>query len=50
MNAAGESQLGDILADAAKADKTVTANGPIEIGFINPGGIRADLPLGDGVT
>ncbi|NHC14976.1 bifunctional metallophosphatase/5'-nucleotidase [Motilibacter sp. E257] len=50
QNANGESQLGDILADAAKADASVTGNGPIEVGFINPGGIRSDLPYGDGVV
>jgi len=49
-NAAGESQLGNILADAAKADASVTGNGPIDIGVINPGGIRNDLPFGDGVV
>lgn len=49
-NDTGETVLGDILADAAKADATVAAKGPIDIGFINPGGIRADLVNDDGVV
>ena len=43
-DADGESPLGDLIADAQKADKTIVKDGeaPV-IGFMNPGGIRADL-------
>jgi 2',3'-cyclic-nucleotide 2'-phosphodiesterase (5'-nucleotidase family) len=41
---AGESQLGDLIADAQLADDSTVINGqtPV-IAFMNPGGIRADL-------
>ncbi|RNM16393.1 bifunctional metallophosphatase/5'-nucleotidase [Nocardioides pocheonensis] len=43
-NAAGESQLGDLIADAQLADpSTVTGGQTPVIAFMNPGGIRADL-------
>lgn len=44
QNVAGESQLGDLIADAQLADPSVVTGGqtPV-IGFMNPGGIRADL-------
>ncbi len=44
QNAAGESSLGDMIADAQLADKSVVTNGktPV-IAFMNPGGIRTDL-------
>jgi 5'-nucleotidase len=44
QNAAGESQLGDLIADAQLADPSVVTGGqtPV-IAFMNPGGIRADL-------
>jgi 5'-nucleotidase len=40
----GESPLGDVIADAQKADETIVKDGqaPV-IAFMNPGGIRADL-------
>ena len=40
----GESQLGDLIADAQLADPSTVTNGktPV-IAFMNPGGIRADL-------
>jgi 5'-nucleotidase len=43
-NEAGESALGDLIADAQLADKSVVTGGqtPV-IAFMNPGGIRADL-------
>jgi 5'-nucleotidase len=43
-NAAGESQLGDLIADAQLADDSTVWNGqqPV-VAFMNPGGIRADL-------
>jgi 2',3'-cyclic-nucleotide 2'-phosphodiesterase (5'-nucleotidase family) len=43
-NSAGESQLGDLIADAQLADPSVVTGGekPV-IAFMNPGGIRADL-------
>ncbi|KQU67435.1 bifunctional UDP-sugar hydrolase/5'-nucleotidase [Phycicoccus sp. Root101] len=43
-NAGGESQLGDLIADAQLADPSVvTAGKKPDIAFMNPGGIRADL-------
>ncbi|NNM46927.1 bifunctional metallophosphatase/5'-nucleotidase [Knoellia koreensis] len=44
QNSAGESQLGDLIADAQLADPSVVTNGqkPV-IAFMNPGGIRSDL-------
>ena len=44
QNPGGESQLGDLIADAQLADQSVVTNGqtPV-IAFMNPGGIRADL-------
>lgn len=43
-NAAGESSLGDVIADA-QLDATDDAGfGDAVIAFMNPGGIRADLP------
>ncbi|RKS80013.1 5'-nucleotidase [Motilibacter peucedani] len=47
-SASGESQLGDVIADAAKADPSVAGRGPVDIGFTNPGGIRSDLIDDDG--
>ncbi|MCU1535684.1 MAG: 5-nucleotidase [Humibacillus sp.] len=43
-NPGGESQLGDLIADAQLADPSVVTGGktPV-IAFMNPGGIRADL-------
>lgn len=43
-NAAGETPLGDLIADAQLADDSVVTGGqtPV-IAFMNPGGIRADL-------
>ena len=45
-NAAGETPLGDLIADAQLADDSVVSGGqtPV-IAFMNPGGIRADLPF-----
>ena len=44
-NAAGESALGDLIADAQLADASVGVRRPRSrsIAFMNPGGIRADL-------
>jgi 5'-nucleotidase len=43
-NALGESQLGDLIADAQLADDSTVTNGQVPvIAFMNPGGIRADL-------
>ena len=57
VNAGGESQLGDLIADAQLADpSTITAGRTPEIAFMNPGGIRAPLNYlqskgeGDGVV
>jgi 5'-nucleotidase len=43
-NAAGESNLGDLIADAQVNDPSTVVNGvkPV-VAFMNPGGIRADL-------
>lgn len=58
QNPAGESQLGDLIADAQLADPSVITGGqkPV-IAFMNPGGIRTDLNYtsstkgeGDGVV
>jgi 5'-nucleotidase len=40
---AGESTLGDIIADAQLAATRADANGAAVIAFTNPGGIRADI-------
>ena len=42
-NDAGESVLGDIIADAQLAATTAAANGGAVIAFTNPGGIRNDI-------
>ena len=58
QNAAGESTLGDLIADAQVNDSSVVSGGvkPV-VAFMNPGGIRADLTYassakgeGDGVV
>jgi 5'-nucleotidase len=42
-NAAGESALGDVIADAQLAATDDTGFGDAVVAFMNPGGIRADL-------
>jgi 5'-nucleotidase len=42
-NAAGESALGDVIADAQLWESATEAYGTAQIAFMNPGGIRADL-------
>jgi 5'-nucleotidase len=42
-NAAGESVLGDIIADAQLAATRAAADGGAVIAFTNPGGIRSDI-------
>jgi 5'-nucleotidase len=42
-NDAGESTLGDVIADAQLAATASTANGGAVAAFTNPGGLRADL-------
>lgn len=42
-NTAGESALGDVIADAQLAATRDAANGGAVVAFMNPGGIRADL-------
>ncbi|MDO4263815.1 MAG: bifunctional metallophosphatase/5'-nucleotidase [Deinococcus sp.] len=44
VNAAGESALGDVIADAQLAATRAPERGGAVIAFMNPGGIRADLP------
>jgi 5'-nucleotidase len=47
-NEAGESPLGDLIADAVAA---ATRGQGVQVGFMNPGGIRKDLEAGaDGVV
>src|SRR6202035_2756373 len=46
-NEAGESTLGDIVADAQLAVTTAPANGGAKVAFTNPGGLRADLAAKD---
>jgi 5'-nucleotidase len=43
-NTAGESALGDTIADAQLAATSADANGGAVIAFTNPGGIRTDVP------
>jgi 5'-nucleotidase len=52
-NAAGESALGDVIADAQLAATSPAGTGNAVVAFMNPGGIRADLsylssPAGEG--
>src|SRR6266702_3015456 len=46
-NNAGESQLGDIIADAQLAATSTAANGGAVIAFTNPGGVRTDIARKD---
>jgi 5'-nucleotidase len=49
-NAAGESSLGDIIADAqlwATSGGSWTHGAPADISFMNAGGIRSDINIGD---
>ncbi|MGH3346077.1 MAG: bifunctional metallophosphatase/5'-nucleotidase [Nocardioides sp.] len=39
----GDSALGNLIADAQKADETIAGTNPPVIALMNPGGIRADL-------
>jgi 5'-nucleotidase len=43
-NDAGESALGDIIADAQLAATSTDTNGAAVIAFTNPGGVRTDIP------
>jgi 5'-nucleotidase len=43
-NDAGESPLGDIIADAQLAATSADNNGGAVIAFTNPGGVRTDIP------
>jgi 5'-nucleotidase len=49
-NEAGESPLGDIIADAQLAATASDANGAAVIAFTNPGGIRIDIAKKDDGT
>jgi 5'-nucleotidase len=46
-NAAGESSLGDVIADAQLAATAPTDFGGAVVAFMNPGGIRADITAGE---
>ena len=45
-NAAGESALGDVVADAQLAATSAAVNGGAVVAFMNTGGIRSDLVSG----
>ena len=45
-NSAGESAAGDVIADAQLAATSPAAFGGAVVAFMNPGGIRADIPGG----
>src|SRR5665647_2111968 len=47
-NDAGESPLGDIIADAQLAATSGEADGAAVIAFTNPGGVRTDIPRKEG--
>jgi 5'-nucleotidase len=47
QNAAGESSLGDIIADAQLAATSPPAKGSAVLAFMNPGGIRTDIAAGE---
>ncbi len=49
-NAAGESTLGDVIADAQLAATREPANGGAVVAFTNPGGIRTDIDKHDDGT
>lgn len=44
-NVAGETALGDVIADAQLAATSSPTTGAALVAFMNPGGIRADLPF-----
>jgi 5'-nucleotidase len=46
-NLAGESALGDVIADAQLAATSPPQFGGAVVAFMNPGGIRTDLPFGN---
>jgi 5'-nucleotidase len=45
-NAAGESALGDVIADAQLASTSPAEKGGAVVAFMNPGGIRTDIAAG----
>jgi 5'-nucleotidase len=45
---AGETSLGDVIADAQLAATSAEIASGAEIAFTNPGGVRTDLPMKDG--
>jgi 5'-nucleotidase len=47
QNAAGESVLGDIIADSQLAATAPAGFGSAVVAFMNPGGIRTDIDAGD---
>jgi len=47
MTPAGESTLGDVIADSQLLATSSTVTGGAQIAFMNPGGVRADLDAGD---
>jgi 5'-nucleotidase len=49
-NAAGESPLGDLIADAELDETSAPGSGGSVAAFMNSGGIRTDLPFASGAT
>ncbi len=47
QNPAGESTLGDVIADSQLADTASAGTGNAVVAFMNPGGIRTDIDAGD---
>ncbi len=47
-NEAGESALGDLIADAQLAATRTDTSGGAVIAFTNPGGVRTDIPMKEG--
>lgn len=46
-SSSGESNLGDVVADAMNSRADQLENGAIDFAFTNSGGIRSDIPSGD---
>jgi 5'-nucleotidase len=50
QNAGGESSLGDVIADAQLEATSAAGAGGAVAAFLNPGGIRTDLPFAPGLA
>ena len=49
-DAAGESSLGDLIADSQLEATSAPDSGGAVVAFMNPGGIRTDLPFASGIA